>query len=101
MLGTNEGNVRVITTHNYGDIHVCTVCMYRARNGDRYSRQCDQNGSTGDQKFSSGHQIGDSFKITDIVKDAGHITLRLKLMNLATHNYGDIHVCTVCMYSTA
>ena len=31
----------------------------RARKGDHYSRQCDQNGSTGDQKFSSSRQIGD------------------------------------------
>ena len=39
-----------------------------ARNGDRYSRQCDQNGSTGDQTFSSGRQIGDLFRINDIIK---------------------------------
>ena len=30
-----------------------TSCPYRARNGDRYGRQCDQNGSTGNQKFWS------------------------------------------------
>ena len=31
----------------------------RARNGDRYSRQCDQNGQTSHQKFSNGRLIGD------------------------------------------
>ena len=52
-----------------------------APNGNRYSRQCDQNGSTGDQKFSNSRQIGDYFKINNVVKDVGCIILRLKLVN--------------------
>ena len=52
----------------------------RARNGDRYSRHCDQHGSPGN-KFSSSRHIGDKFKINDEVKDAGRIRLRLKLEN--------------------
>ena len=53
---------------------LCVYSVYnvsaRAKNGDHYSYQ---NGSTGDQKFASSHQIVDLFKINDIiVKDVGH-----------------------------
>ena len=43
---------------NSAGIPVSNTCC-RAWNGDRYSCQCDQNGSTGDQKFSSSRQTGD------------------------------------------
>ena len=41
----------------------------------------DQNGSIGDQKFPSSRQIGDLFKINDVVMDVRRIKLRLKLEN--------------------
>ena len=64
----------VVATHDHC---MATFTLCRARNGDRYSRQCDQNGSTGDQKFSSSCQIGDQFKINNI----GCIRLQLKVVN--------------------
>ena len=55
---------------------VCSDLWYRARNSDRYSCQCDQNGLAGNRKFSSSPQIGDKFKINNIVKDVGSIRLQ-------------------------
>ena len=33
------------------------------------------------RSFQRSHQIGDYFKVNDVVKDVGHIRLRLKLVN--------------------
>ena len=44
-------SLSVLSCHHYRH--------HRARNGDRCSRQCDHNGSTGNHKFSSSCQIGD------------------------------------------
>ena len=68
--------------HNHNHNHHHHHSISRARNGDRYSRQCDQDGSTGDQKFPSCRQIGDKFKINDIVEDVGQIAT--KTCELAT-----------------